>query len=227
VAWFPGSTGSEVKTLKKGIGLLLADELRRALDEYDRVDAEQSRLLEVRRQRAVSASRLVQILRAQVGPRSCDRTISELGLADRLARLPVGLARATARVTGTAGSIGASRTGGRVPVSAADVLPRGTPVRLLAGKFAGRSGTIGYTQVKRSSAVYTLILEGGKRTQVTSRSRGATWDVVGQGIDGGVGGAPPRPARILRRRRNGEGAATHVEVRPISRGPSAAGRTCP
>jgi hypothetical protein len=212
--------------LNKGIGPLLANELRRALDEHDRVVAEQSRLSEERRQRAISASRLVQILRAQVGPRSWDRTISELGIADRLARLPVGLAKAAARVTGTAGSGGRSR-GGRVPISAADVLPKGTPVRLLRGKFAGRSGTIGYTQVKRSSAVYTLNIEGGKRTQVTNRSRGASWEVTDQGDEGDAGGAPPRPARILRRRPNGEGSATQVEVGTASGGSIAVWRTRP
>jgi len=77
----------------------------------------------------------------------------------------------------------ASSAGERAASGPADLVPKGTLVRVLKGKYAGKTGVVGYTQARGTAVVYTVNMArlGSKqgRTQVNQGSLGRTWEVVG------------------------------------------------
>jgi len=172
---------------------VLAEELRRILEDFRRVEAQAEALAADRKRLATIAQRLLHILRAEA-PRGAERLIADLGLADVIARLP--------GVPGRKPTQGAARKARAVPpraprnaeanarTTAADSTPakattaptplaKGTPVRMLEGKYKGWTGSIRWILVQGSTISYTvnLVSDSGEksRNQVRHGSLGTTW----------------------------------------------------
>ena len=198
---------------KVGMGRLVAEELRRVLEEFDRADAAAEKVNNERKRIASVAHRMVFLLRSLVGARAADRMIVEFGLADSVGKLPgtpgrkpsvperaprVEEAPARARVAGRRQAEESSEAG--------PLLAKDTPVRMRAGLYADWTGRIRWTRVIGSKVIYTVTLAGpgGRvaRTQITPRSQGRKWDVVGQTAPARASrAAPQEPARPTVRRR--------------------------
>ncbi len=175
--------------MSKDTRQVLADELRRVLDEFQRVEEQVERVAAERKRLATIAQRLLMILRVQA-PRAAERLLEELGLADLVARLP--------GIPGRKPIRGAARKAKKAPAAAARVpsrdkattaptpLPKGTPVRMLTGKYKGWMGVIRWITVKGSTVSYTVDLNsrtGQKgRNQVRHGSVGSTWEQLPDGI---------------------------------------------
>jgi hypothetical protein len=178
----------------KGISAIIADELRRVLDEYDRVNAECERLLVERRNRATVASRLLQVLQAQLGHRRTDLLLQDMGIAKRVASLP----RLPGRRVGVEPEGGAPRPS----VPAGGILLAGTPMRMLSGKYLDWTGIVRWKRVTGSTVTYTVHLKGPNgeraRTQVGQGTLGQTWAIEGEAPTTATVPYTPRPP--IRRR---------------------------
>jgi hypothetical protein len=184
---------------------VIAQELHRVLRQFEQIETQVAALTNDRKRIAAVAHRLVQILRSTAGSRAA-RLLDELGLAALVAKLPgvpgrkpsepvaAAVRKAPARKVAARKAPAAKKVNAKkAPPSAGrpEVLPKGTAVRLLSGKYMGQSGTIGYTQVRDLTVTYTVYLpESKSRTQVNKGSKDRTWEVVAA-----ADLAAPAPAR--------------------------------
>jgi len=117
--------------------------------------------------------------------RAAERLITELGLGEKLARLPGVPGRKPAAPV-------KAKRAKRQPVAAPEppaqaeppaVLEKGTPVKMLAGLYKDWTGLIRLISMKGSRVTYAVSLTGpeGKtaRTQVAPSSLGKKWVVEG------------------------------------------------
>lgn len=199
---------------------VLADELRRILEEFRRLEDQVEHIAAERKRLGTIAQRLLQILRAQA-PRGVDRLIEDMGLAETIALLP-GIPGRKPSAGGARKAKGAPRVAKAIAVAAkppvADKkavvaptpLPKGSPVRMLTGKYKGWAGTIRWITVKGATVSYTIDLNGrgGKkgRNQVRHGSEGTTWELLPTGT----------PAPV---------AATETKVRATKRVAAGKGQT--
>jgi hypothetical protein len=193
---------------------VLADELRRILEEFRRLEDQVEHIAAERKRLGTIAQRLLQILRAQA-PRGVDRLIEDMGLADTIALLP-GVPGRKPAAGGARKAKGAPRVAKAAAVAEAKALvadkkavvaptplPKGSPVRMLTGKYKGWAGTIRWITVKGATVSYTVDLNGRNgqkgRNQVRHGSEGSTWELLPAGT----------PAPV---------AATETKVRAPKRG---------
>jgi transcription antitermination factor NusG len=203
---------------RKSAAPVIAKEYQRVLVEFGQVDSRVAELLAHRKELATVAQRMGQVLRSAAGAKGAERLIADLGLADLIAKLP-GVpgrkpaakaprarpaAEATATKTPKSKVAKAQKRKAQATAAAPDVLPKGTRVRVLSGKFEGMVGVIGYTIIKGATVTYTFYLRGpdGRiaRTQMNHGKLGQTWEVV---ADGKAAAAPAKPARkgkVVRRK---------------------------
>lgn len=177
-------------------GRILAEELHRVLEEFKDLDDEIGMLVDERKRLATLAHKLLQILRTVVRERGAEKLITELGLAELIAKLPgvpgrkpttpVAVKRANRKQPAVAPEPAAKaavpapvRAKKAAPPEAPAVLEKGTGVRMLAGKYTDWLGIIRWASMKGSKVTYAVALTGpdGKsaRTQVTPRSVGKKW----------------------------------------------------
>lgn len=184
--------------MAKNTGRILAEELHRVLEEFKDLDEEIGMLVEERKRLATLAHNLQRILYSTVRPKAAERLITELGLAELIAKLPgvpgrkpaapVKVKRATRKPPVAAPEVAAKaavpapvRAKKATTVEAPAVLEKGTGVRMLAGTYTDWDGIVRSIIVKGSRVTYAVALMGpeGKsaRTQVTPRSMGKKWAV--------------------------------------------------
>jgi len=181
---------------RKNTGRILAEELHRILEEFVDLDAEIQVLVDERKRLATLAHNLLRILQTTVKPKAAERLITELGLAEMIARLPGVPGRKPAAPV-------KAKRAKRQPVAAPEptaqakppaVLEKGTPVKMLAGLYKGWTGLVRSISEKGSRVTYAVALSGpdGKtaRTQVTPSSMGKKWVVEGAPVKSGKGKKP-------------------------------------
>jgi len=197
---------------RKNTGRILAEELHRVLEEYGSLDDEIRMLVDERKRLATLAHKLLQILRTVARERVVERLITELGLAEKIARLPGVPGRKPAA------PVKAKREKRRQPVVAPEppaqaeppaVLEKGTPVKMLAGLYKDWTGLIRLISVKGSRVTYAVSLTGpeGKtaRTQVTPSSMGKKWVVEGAPVKSRKGKKPVLRKGAAKKRKKAAG----------------------
>ena len=211
---------------KVGMGRLVAEELRRVLEEFERADAAAEKVNNERKRIASVAHRMVFLLRSLIGARAADRMMAEFGLADSVAKLPgtpgrkaAVPERASASVAAPTRAPAAARPDADESGEAGPLLAKDTPVRMRSGLYADWTGRIRWTRVIGSKVIYTVTLAGpgGRtaRTQITPRSPGRKWDVIGSGTPARASkAASHEPARPTVRRRKASEAPVPAPVLP-------------
>lgn len=187
--------------MAKESGRVLTDELRRILEEFQHADEQVERFLGERKRLAMVAHRLMHILRMQVRTRDAEEQIGALGLADVIAKLPGlpgrkpapieprrakrnkrGGARPTRRLRRPQAEASTAMPAPLPAASAAEVLPKGTRITMLEGKYRNWVGTMRWIRVQGARVTYTVDLTGADgqkaRTQVTNRSLGKKWSIL-------------------------------------------------
>lgn len=158
-------------------------ELKVALTDYHRSNREVLRLAEERRLKGRLVKSLLSILKLQVGDSEAQALLEKVQL-DQAARPFL-----TLKTLKTAGksTVVRRRRGEKQAVDPATVLPKGTPVKMMAGNYQGYTGVIASTQARQGrkglDVTYFLALEGPKgdrkRTSVKHGTLRKSWEVVG------------------------------------------------
>lgn len=172
MAWLAETRPQEEDSVKSAM-IAITEELRRILDEYDRIGAECERLTTERKNRQTIAWRLIHILYAIGGSRAVSNLLEETGLASRVATLPRLPGR---RPSGEIEDL-AERVG-----EAAGALPSGTRVRMISGKYNNWTGVIRWHRRTGRTVTYTVHLEGPSgqkaRTQVGHGAIGRSFEIL-------------------------------------------------
>jgi len=161
---------------------MYVQDLKTALQEYQRVAKEMSRLGEERRQKARLVKSLLSVVKLQVGETAA-RTLFERYQLDVMVR-PF-LTLQTLHTAGTA-TVVRRRSGERQVVDPATVLQKGTPVRMNVGQYEGYEGVVASAQARHGrkglDVTYFLNLRGPKgdrkRTSVKHGTLGKSWVVT-------------------------------------------------
>ena len=143
--------------------------------------------------------------------RAAERLITELGLGEKLARLPGVPGRKPAAPV-------KAKRAKHQPVAAPEptaqaeppaVLEKGTPVKMLAGLYKDWAGLIRLISVKGSRVTYAVALSGteGKtaRTQVAPSSLGKKWVVEGAPVKPGKRKKPVKRKGAAKKRKKAAG----------------------
>ena len=170
--------------MAKNTGRILADELHRILEEFVDLDAEIRMLVEERKRLATVAHNLQRILYSTVRPKTAEKLIEELGLAEMISKLPGVPGRkpaAPAPVKPAKKQPGPAPKAKVTKEEAPTLLKKGTGVRMLAGKYTDWTGIIRWVSIKGTRITYAVALTGpdGKSapTQVAPSSMGKKWVV--------------------------------------------------
>jgi transcription antitermination factor NusG len=154
-------------------------ELRSALQEYQKLNKEVLKLSEERRQRARLVKSLLSILKIQHG----DSLTQDLLAKAQLENLAKPFMVIDHMATAGAKTVVRRRKGEKKSVDPATVLPKGTKVKMLSGSYEGYSGTVASAQAKQGrkglDVTYFLNLVGPKgdrkRTSVKHGTLRKSW----------------------------------------------------
>jgi hypothetical protein len=161
---------------------IYVQDLKVALQDYQRVTKEMNKLGEERRQKSRLVKSLLSVMKLQVGE-SNTRALLERYQLDAIAR-PF-LTLQTLHTAGTA-TVVRRRSGERQVVDPATVLQKGTPVRMNVGQYEGYEGSVASAQARHGrkglDVTYFLNLRGPKgdrkRTSVKHGTLGKSWVVL-------------------------------------------------
>ncbi|MBM4394122.1 MAG: hypothetical protein FJ087_00350 [Deltaproteobacteria bacterium] len=206
---------------------VLFDDLRAALADFGRANADVERAIAERRRQATLAQLLLGILDMQIGPEAARSHLERLGLAGLVDALHAAAARRAGeghpaeeprvRAPSSRATVRASapRKAPRTPRASAPTppgaFPKRTPVRMLGGTYRDWLGHIRRVRVRDGVISYEVEINGpdGRRarTDVGPRSLGSKWQVLTPGAmpAGTAPGTSARaaPARRVRRGRDG------------------------
>ena len=158
-----------------------AAELKEALEEYQNIDEEARKINASKRKHQNLIKSLLSVLSFQHGPKG----VRELLEKNQLLELAEPFLEPTAPTEPLAGTVVRRRKGRTKIVDPDNVLAKGTPVSMIAGKYQGFQGKIASSQAKKLpkglDVTYFLALRGrrGKihRTSVKHGTLGKTWEV--------------------------------------------------
>lgn len=161
---------------------LYIQDLKTALEEYQEVNKELVRISQERHKRVRLVKSLLQILKIRFGETKTRDLLEKYGLADLVRPFY------TLQTLHTAGAktVVRRRRGETKAVDPAAILAKGTPVRMLSGRYEGYKGFIASSQARQSpkglDVTYFLSLVGPKgdrvRTSVKHGTLNKTWGVT-------------------------------------------------
>lgn len=156
-------------------------DLKRHIDDYNVIDQQYNELSESRRLKGKVIRNLIDFLKGSHGESAFLASLDNNGMAKAASRF------LTIDNIATAGrkTVVRRRKGSRsaTPVAPASIVPKGTPIKLLSGKYEGWTGTITTSQAKQGryglDVTYFLLLRGPagdvRRTSVKHGTLGKSW----------------------------------------------------
>lgn len=157
-------------------------ELKTALDSFQEIEKEVSRLAEEKRKRTKMVKSLITVLTCKLGEKGAREFLEKKELIEQAQQFlnpeyqPLPQSR----------TVGRSRKGKKRIVTREEVLAKGTMVRVTAGKYMGYAGRVASTAIRQTAkgldVTYFLTLSRGrsmaKRTSVKHGTLGRTWEVI-------------------------------------------------
>lgn len=161
---------------------LYVEDLKGALEEYHHVNTELLKITAERQKRARLVKSLLSVMKIQVGDARTRDLLEKHGLVEAVRPF------FTIEMIHTAGArtVVRRRRGEKKAVDPAAILAKGTPVRMMGGRYNGYTGVVASSQAKESGkgldVTYFLNLVGPrgdrKRTSVKHGTLNKTWGVA-------------------------------------------------